>query len=71
MNKAKDFIDRLTGRIGKKLFPGADEKSRKRWAVWLLIFLFGVTVMGFYQYRVMQEVRQYQRIMDTYSLFFR
>ena len=71
MKKVKDFIDRLTGRIGEKLFPGADEKNRKRRTAWLLIFLFGVAVMGFHQYRVMQEVRQYQRIMETYSLFFR
>lgn len=71
MKKAKDFIDGLTGKIGKKLFPGADEKAGKRWAAWLLIFLLGVAVTGIHQYRVMQEVRQYQRIMDTYSIFWR
>ncbi len=70
MKKARDFIDRVTGRIGRQLFPGADENTGKRRAAWLLIFLFGVAVMGICQYRVMQEVRQYQRIMDTYSVLF-
>lgn len=70
MKKIRDWLDRLTSRIGKKLFPGADEKTRKRWVVWLLIFLLGLAVMGAYRYRVMHELRQYQRIMETYSILF-
>ncbi len=71
MKKVKEFWDGLTGRIGKKLFPGADEKTGKRRAAWLLILLLSAALMCIYQYKATQELRQYQRIMETYSILFR
>ena len=71
MKKARDFIDRLTGRIGRGLFPGMDEETGKRRAAWLLILLLALAVAGLHQYRVMHELRQYRRILDTYSILFR
>ena len=68
MKKVREGFDRLTEWLGAKLFPGADEKSRKRLAAWILIALFCMVLVGGFRYRAMQELRQYQRIADAYTI---
>lgn len=68
MKKVKDGFDRLTGWIGEKLFPGADEKSRKRLAAWIVVALLCMALVGAFRYRAMQELKQYQRIADAYTI---
>lgn len=68
MKKVRDGFDRLTGWVGEKLFPGADEKSRKRFAAWIVAALLCMALVGAFRYRAMQEFRQYQRIADAYTI---
>lgn len=68
MKKIRDGFDRLTGWVGEKLFPSADEKSRKRLAAWLLTALLCMALVGVFRYRAMQELKQYQRIADAYTI---
>ena len=66
MKKVMKFIDGVTGRIGEKLFPHAEEKKRKQYARCLLIALICLVIVGAVRYQAERELRQYQRIADAY-----
>lgn len=68
MKKIREAFDKTTEWIGEKMFPGADERSRKRLATWILVALLCMALVGIFRYRAMQELRQYQRIADAYTI---
>lgn len=68
MKKIRDVFDKTTEWIGEKLFPGMEEKARKQRVTWILVALLCVILVGIFRYRAMQQLYQYQRIADAYSV---
>ena len=57
-------------RLGERLFPDMEERKRKRLAVriavGLLIALICTAGMGVFRYRAEKQLREYQRIADSF-----
>ena len=65
-----DKINSTINRLGKKLFPDMEENRRRelsiRIAAGILIALICMTGVGVFRYRAERELRQYQRIADSF-----
>lgn len=65
-----DKINSAINRLGKKLFADMEESRRRelsiRIAAGILIALICMTGVGVFRYRAERELRQYQRIADSF-----
>ncbi|MCM1223771.1 MAG: hypothetical protein NC548_55905 [Lachnospiraceae bacterium] len=68
MKKIRKVYDRAASWIGEKLFPHADEQTRKRLAAMVLVGLVCLVLVSIFRYRAMQQIMQYQRIADMLYL---
>ncbi len=68
--KVREFVDKAQEKLGGRLFPDMEEKKRKQLAgkviAWFLVALICMTGVGIFRYRAEKELRQFQRIADTY-----